>query len=347
MSFPKSGEFSSPLSDVLNLIYAMFQDKGAARMRTIGIVLTPRFQLLSLSVLTAFEIANAVSGAAEYALHYLSEDGGPLISSTGLPVVTETFAGFYGDTVIVPGGMTAEPSSPGLIAYLREASITCRRLAATCMGAFTLAEAGLLDGKQATTHWAHARLFQKLYPAVMVTEDRIFITEGNIWTSAGMTAGLDLALALIEKDLGADLSKAVARNLVVYHRRGGGQSQFSALLELSPKSDRIQTALVYARSNLRNTLSVDELAEAARLSPRQFSRLFTAETGQSPAKAVEQIRLEVARDMIDKGSHSIETVVQESGFGDRERMRRAFLRVYGQPPQMLRRQAQLWRREAA
>ncbi|BCP52334.1 AraC family transcriptional regulator [Kaistia sp. 32K] len=314
-------------------------------MRTIGIVLSPNFQLLSLSVMTGFEIANTLRGEREYELRYLSEHGGPVVSSTSLPVVTEAFSGSYCDTLIVPGGMAPEKASPGLLAYLREAATISRRVAATCMGAFIVAEAGLLDGKRATTHWAFARAFQKEYPAIKVEEDRIFITQGNIWTSAGMTAGLDLALALIEQDLGSDLSKAVAKNLVVHHRRSGGQSQFSALLELSPKSDRIQTALMYARTHLRNELSVEELADAARLSPRQFSRLFSAETGQSPAKAVELLRLEAARDMIERGSHAIETVVREAGFGDRERMRRAFLRVYGQPPQVVRRQAQLSRED--
>lgn len=154
-----------------------------------------------------------------------------------------------------------------------------------------------------------------------------------------MTAGVDLALAMVEKDHGADVARAVARKLVVYHRRAGGQSQFSALLELEPKSDRIQKALAHARSNLKNTLSVEELAEAARLSPRQFSRTFRAETGQSPAKAVENLRLEAARLMMEQGRHPIDVVAAETGFADRERMRRAFLRAFGQPPQAIRRNA--------
>lgn len=170
-------------------------------------------------------------------------------------------------------------------------------------------------------------------------EDRIFIADGPVWTSAGMTAAIDLALALIEEDLGRDMSRALARKLVVYHRRSGGQSQFSALLELEPKSDRIQSALTYARRNLRNPLSVEELAEAAHLSPRQFSRVFRAETGQSPAKAVENLRLEAARAMMEDGRHAIDVVARETGFADRERMRRAFLRAFGQPPQVIRRSA--------
>jgi transcriptional regulator GlxA family with amidase domain len=181
---------------------------------------------------------------------------------------------------------------------------------------------------------------QSRYPKINIEEDRIFIIDGSVWSSAGMTAGVDLALAMVEKDHGAGIARAVARKLVVYHRRAGGQSQFSALLELEPKSDRIQKALVHARSNLKNTLSVEELAEAAHLSPRQFSRTFRAETGQSPAKAVENLRLEAARLMMEQGRHPIDVVASETGFADRERMRRAFLRAFGQPPQAIRRNAQ-------
>ena len=214
-------------------------------------------------------------------------------------------------------------------------------MASTCTGAFILAEAGLLDGRRATTHWNHARALQARYPKARIEEDRIFISDGPIWTSAGMTAGIDLALAMVEQDLGADITRTVARKLVVYHRRAGGQSQHSILLELQPKSDRIQSALAYAKRNLHTPLSVEQLADAAHLSPRQFSRAFRAETGQSPAKAVENLRVETARLMIEQGRHSIEAVAQQTGFADRDRMRRAFLRAFGQPPQVLRRSARV------
>jgi transcriptional regulator GlxA family with amidase domain len=170
-----------------------------------------------------------------------------------------------------------------------------------------------------------------------VEEDRIFIKDGPVWTSAGMTAGIDLALAMVESDLGAELAREVARGLVVYHRRAGGQSQFSRLLALAPKSDPIQAALAHARENLRSRLAVATLAHVAHLSVRQFTRAFRVETGQSPAKAVESLRLEVARVMLEEGTHSIEEVAQETGFGDRERMRRAFVRAFGQPPRAIRR----------
>jgi transcriptional regulator GlxA family with amidase domain len=188
-------------------------------------------------------------------------------------------------------------------------------------------------------NWAYARELQARFPKVKVEEDRIFIGDGPIWTSAGMTASIDLALALVEMDLGEDVVRSVAKKLVVYHRRAGGQSQHSALLELQPRSDRIQTALVYAKRNLRTPLSVEQLAVAVHLSPRQFSRAFHAATGQSPAKAVENLRVETARILIEDGRHSMDVVAQQAGFGDRERMRRAFLRAFGQPPQVLRRNA--------
>ena len=152
-----------------------------------------------------------------------------------------------------------------------------------------------------------------------------------------MTACIDLCLALVEADFGVELSRRIARKMVVYHRRSGGQSQFSALLELEPKSDRIQSALTYAKGNLRKPLSVDELADAANLSRRQFSRSFRIETGQSPARAIEVLRVEAARAMIEAGSHTIDAVARETGFADPERMRRAFLRTFGQPPHAIRR----------
>jgi len=169
--------------------------------------------------------------------------------------------------------------------------------------------------------------------------DRIYVVDGPIWTSAGMSAGIDLALALVEQDHGADLARTVAMKLVVYHRRAGGQSQFSALLELEPKSDRVQTVLAYAKRNLEQPLTVKQLAAIANLSPRQFSRVFQAETGHSPAKAIENLRLEAARLQIERSRHSIDQVARQTGFGDPDRMRRAFLRSFGQPPQVIRRNA--------
>ncbi len=180
---------------------------------------------------------------------------------------------------------------------------------------------------------------QQRFPDTRIDEDRIFIVDGTVWTSAGMTACIDLCLALVESDLGVEVSRAIAKKLVVYHRRTGGQSQFSAMLDLEPKSDRIQDALSYAKNHLREPLTVEQLADVAHLSPRQFSRAFRDETRQSPAKAIEALRVEAARAMLEAGRHSMEAVAAETGFIDTERMRRAFLRAFGQPPQAIKRAA--------
>lgn len=307
-------------------------------MHRIGLVLFPGVQVLSLAPLSVFEMANTELGRAFYDVRVLSERGGQIRTSVGAVVDTQPFGRVSFDTVIFGGASVVTQSSPKLLAFVRKAMRAVRRIAGPCTGAFVLAEAGVLDGRRATTHWYMAREFRSLYPNVTLEEDRIFIIDGPVWTSAGMTASLDLALAMVEKDLGLEVARNVARKMVLFHRRAGGQSQFSALLELEPKSDRIQSALTYARRNLRTLHSVDQLAEAAHLSSRQFSRAFRAETGQSPAKAIETLRLEAARLMMEEGRHPIEVVARETGFASRERMRRAFLRAYGQPPQAIRRQ---------
>jgi transcriptional regulator GlxA family with amidase domain len=323
---------------VANVIYTAFWDiPWRSSMQRIGLLVFPGFQVMSCAVISAFECANREMGEPVYEVRLLSEMGGSIRASIGMSVATDAFDGAKFDTLIVGGG--TEPPTPGLIKFVRQALGRYRRVAAICTGAFVLAEAGLLDSRRATTHWRHARDLQARFSKVKVEEDRIFIIDGPVWTSAGMTAGIDLALAMIEKDLGADVARAVARKLVVYHRRAGGQSQFSALLELEPKSDRIQSALAYAKRNLATPLTVGQLAEAAHLSPRQFSRAFRAETGQSPAKAVENLRIEAARLMMEQSRHPIEVVARQTGFADRDRMRRAFLRAFGQPPQVIRRNA--------
>jgi transcriptional regulator GlxA family with amidase domain len=314
-------------------------------MHRVGFIVPQGFQLMSLAALTAFEIANLPPAGPHYDIHLLSERGGPVRSSGGMTVETEAFGDPAFDTVIV-GSITAfemAPSDTNLIAFVQEAAKASRRTASICSGAFVLAEAGLLDGRRATMHWAHAASFRARFPDVRTEEDRIFINDGPIWTSAGMTAGIDLVLAMIDNDLGPEVAKMVARLLVMNQRRMGGQKQHSALLDMTPKSDRIELVLAHIRQNLRSTLSVEELAAVASLSPRQFSRAFLAETGRSPARAVEQLRLEAARFMMEEGRHSVNVVAQETGFADRERMRRAFLRTFGVPALVLRRNA---RREA-
>lgn len=311
-------------------------------MHRIGLILPQDFQLLNLAPLSVFEIAGMTPGAPRYDVHLLSEHGGPLKSSCGVVVETETMGDPSFDTIIT-GAITSftapGPSTQGLIAFVRAAYKASKRTAAFCNGAYVLAEAGLLDDRRATTHWFQAASFRMRFPRVRMEEDRIFINDGPIWTSAGMAAAFDLALAMIDADLGSNAAKEVARLLVIHERRMGGQKQHSALLEMTPKSDRIQSVLTHIRQNLRNVLSVEELAAVACLSPRQFSRAFMAETGQSPSRVVEQLRLESARFMLEAGRHSVHVVAQETGFQDRERMRRAFVRRYGASPQSLRAEA--------
>ncbi len=306
-------------------------------MHRIGFIVYPAFSPMNLAVTSVFEIANWKVGSAAYEVTLLSEQGGPIATSLGSKIQTSSFKRRTFDTLIIAGSIAAPAATPGLLNYLRSAVHRTARIASVCTGALVLAEAGLLDGRRATTHWQFARNMQRRYPNINVKEDRIFIIDGPIWTSAGMSAGVDLALALLENDLGDEIARAVAKILVVYHRRAGGQSQFSTLLDLDATSDRVQTALTYAKQHLSKPLSVNDLAKAAFLSPRQFSRLFRQETGRSPAKAIERLRVESARLMMEAGRFSAEEIARKNGFGNRERMRRSFVRAFGQPPQAIQR----------
>jgi transcriptional regulator GlxA family with amidase domain len=305
---------------------------------TVAFVVVEGFHAMALAAQPVFLFANRKFGRPFYEILTLSESGGPVQPTGGPTVMTESFGDRTFDTVIFAGGDPGElETSPALLAFARHSATTARRIASICTGAFVLGEAGLLDGRRATTHWIYAPMLSTRYPSVRVEEDRIYVVDGPVWTSAGMTAGIDLALALVEADLGTDLARSVAQTLVVSHRRAGGQSQHSALLEMDAKSDRIQSALTYAKKNLAQPLSVEDLAEVARLSPRQFSRAFRAETGQSPAKALERLRLEAARLMLERSRHSVEQIARQTGFADSRRMREAFTRAFGQPPQAIRR----------
>ncbi|NIF46256.1 GlxA family transcriptional regulator [Enterobacter sp. Ap-1006] len=306
-------------------------------MLTIGLVVYPGFQALGLAVGSVFEYANLYGDGPTYEVVLASEAGGLVRSSQGFVVETCALGERPFDTLIIVGDNDISPPGPTLLTYLRDVSGRVRRIASICTGAFVLAEAGLLNGKAATTHWHYAERMKRSYPTTRVEEDRIFITDGHIWTSAGMSAGIDLALALVEKDLGPEIVKLIAKKLVLYHRRGGGQSQFSTLVDMNAKSDRIQKVLTYVRANLRANLSVEALADVAGMSARQFSRVFRVETGQSPAKAIERLRVEAARIMLETTNHPVEVVAREAGFGDRERMRQSFIRAFGQPPQTIQR----------
>ncbi|WP_455281533.1 GlxA family transcriptional regulator [Cupriavidus necator] len=308
-------------------------------MNRIGLVVFPGFQILDMAAAAVFEMANLEVPAPAYEIHVVSEGGGAVKSSMGAAVHTIAMDPNAYDTLMVAGSTALQPSSPRLLRLLGRALEPTRRMASICSGAFILADAGILDGRRATTHWHFARDLQRHFPSVRVEEDRIFVRDGTVWTSAGMTACIDLSLALVEQDLGADVSRAVAKKLVVHHRRAGGQSQFSTLSELESKSDRIQAALTYARNHLHKDLSVETLASAAHMSPRHFSREFRQSTGQSPARAVERLRADTARRLVEADRLTIERIASKTGFSDPERMRRAFLRIFGEPPQAIKRGA--------
>ncbi len=306
-------------------------------MPKVGLVIYPGFAVMSFAAMTAFEIVNLRRGRSVYEIGMVSQNGGPVRSSLGADVETTPLADAGLDTLIVAGADRLQEYDPAMISGIRESAPMRSRTAAMCTGTFALAETGLLNGRRATTHWAYANEFRTRYPDVRMDEDRIFIHDGSYWTSAGMSAGTDMAIAMIEEDLGTDTAKEVARLLVVQSRRSGGQLQFSALLELDAKTDRIQNAVNYARAHLGSALTVDDLARVANLSSRQFSRAFRDETGQSPAKAIERMRAEAARQMLEEGRHPIEFIARETGFTDRDRMRKAFIALFGQPPQTIRR----------
>lgn len=306
--------------------------------RRIGLFVFPDFQILDATgPLAAFEMPTRTAAPSPYALEVISITGGLVRSSSGLRVETTAALESSWDTLIVAGGegTRAAATCERTLGFVR--GVQARRTASVCSGAYILAAAGLLDGRRATTHWRRAQDLQRRFPAIKVDLDAIFIRDGAIWTSAGITAGIDLALALIEDDLGEAVARRTAQELVVFHRRPGGQSQHSALLELAPKTDRIGRALAFARSRLDQPLTVEQLASEAGLSARQFSRLFAQETGQTPAKAVERLRTEAARVAVEARTLSLEQIAREVGFGDTDRMRDAFLRAFGQPPQALRR----------
>ena len=311
--------------------------------RTIAFLIYPNFQLLDAAgPIGAFEMPAREMDPPPYALKVIAKTSGLVTSSSGVIMLAEAFGDPAAiDTLVVAGGQGTEAAARDRYTrdFVREVARTARRVTSVCSGAYILAAAGLLDGKRATTHWGRTLHFPTVFPKVKLEPDRIWVRDGQIWTSAGITAGIDLALALIADDLGETVARRTAQELVVYHRRPGGQSQFSALLEIERPNGRFGGLLAWARERVGEPLGVERLAGEAGMSPRNFARAFLAETGVTPAKAVERIRLEVAREQVEDGRLGLEAVARACGFNDPERMRRAFLRAFGQPPQALRRGA--------
>jgi transcriptional regulator GlxA family with amidase domain len=308
----------------------------------IGILVFPDFQILDAAgPISVFEIAARFAGTIS-SIKILAVTPGAVRSSSGVEIFANPIRQSRAiSTLIVVGAekMAAAAMCETTLSFVRTMAARGVRVASVCSGAYILAEAGLLDGRRATTHWWNTKDFVSCYPKVKLEPDQIYIRDGNIWSSAGITAGIDLALAMVAEDFGEEVAKNTARQLVVYHRRSGGQSQFSSLLELKAPDGRFGPLLAWAREHLDAPLTVEDLAEQAGMSSRHFTRAFVAETGSSPAKAVERLRIEVARQRVQSSGETIEGIAQVTGFRDPDRMRRAFIRAFGQTPQSLRRAA--------
>jgi transcriptional regulator GlxA family with amidase domain len=285
-------------------------------------------------------------GRAGYEVSTLSADGRPVRTSSGLTFVPD---GRFGeaprriDTLIVPGGdgTRAATRDDAMIGWIAELSTRARRTASVCSGAFLLAAAGLLDGRRATTHWASAEALARSYPSVTVDPDPIFVRDGDFWTSAGVTAGMDLALALVEEDHDRELALTIARHLVLFLRRPGNQSQFSATLAAQqPEREPLREVQRSVLEDVAGEHSVEAMAARAHMSPRHFARAFRAETGVTPARYVERVRLEAARGRLEDTAEPIAVIADACGFGTAETMRRLFLRALEVGPAEYRRRFQ-------
>jgi transcriptional regulator GlxA family with amidase domain len=294
-----------------------------------------------------FATANELAGEAQrvrYRIVVASRRGGPVSTSSGLPLLAHPLAGAVRraavDTLIVPGGPGVHKAlkDTRTLEWVRRHAATARRTASVCTGAFMLAEAGLLSGRRATTHWKSCTRLQQSYPDVAVDPDPIYLRDGRLWTSAGVTAGIDLSLALVEEDLGRKAAMRVARHLVVFLNRPGGQSQFSASLEAQAAAadgngpNHFAPLHGWIEEHLGGDLRVERLAEQAGMSPRTFARVYAVKIGTTPARMVEKIRIEAVRRILEETDMPIKRIAAECGFGHEERLRRAFARQVGTTP---------------
>jgi transcriptional regulator GlxA family with amidase domain len=313
-------------------------------MRTVLIVLFDGVQSLDVTgPLEALAGALTETGEPGYEVRTASLDGGPVRTSSGLRLTPDgALRGRPGpqrlDLLLLPGGPGARHADPDLIAWVRDHADQAGQLASVCTGAFVLAEAGLLAGKRVTTHWAYCDTLAAKYPDVTVDPDPIFIRDGNLITSAGVTSGIDLALALIEDDLGRAVALTVARHLVVFLRRPGSQSQFSAQLQAQTATRKpIRQVQQWITEHPAEDLTVEALALRANLSPRQFARAFAAEVGLTPGRYVDKVRIEAARRCLEDSADGIEEAARACGYGTPEAMRRAFVKTLGVSPAEYRR----------
>ncbi|AHF79184.1 Putative amidase (plasmid) [Sodalis praecaptivus] len=303
----------------------------------IGFLIFPGFNLLDLSgPLSVFETANQhLAGENRYLLQVCAATAGMISSSNGLRVQARAVDKPFTTFIVVGGsGVSQASRDSALLALLQ--SDSARRYVSVCTGAFLLAAAGRLAGKRVTTHWRRAAELQRLVPDARLQPDSIVVQDGDIWTSAGATAGMDIALALIEAQNGASLAHQVARELLIPNRRTQGQLQFMRLRDITPPSPRVQRVLAFIGDNLHGNLNVTTLAEKAHLSTRQFTREFVAHTGLTPARAVERLRVEYARSRLEGSNETPAAIAAQAGFSDTALMRKAFLRCLNTTPQRLR-----------
>ncbi|MCG8691127.1 MAG: DJ-1/PfpI family protein [Minwuiales bacterium] len=285
----------------------------------------------------------AAAGEAPYRLTLVSKDGGAVVTSSGIRLDTVPLSDIRAgeiDTLMVPGGPATRDvvDDAALVGWIARVAEGAGRVCSVCSGAYLLAAAGLLDGRRAVTHWYLCDDLKARYPQVDVEPDAIFVRDGRIWTSAGVTAGIDLALAIVEADLGRRIAMEIARHLVVYFKRPGGQSQFSALLasQSAAADGRFDELQRWLAENLERDLGVDRLAERAGMSPRNFARLYKQEVGTTPARFVESLRLEAARQALEETAKSLGWIARRFGFGNEERMRKSFQRRFGVAPSRYR-----------
>jgi transcriptional regulator GlxA family with amidase domain len=311
-------------------------------VRVIDVLTYPAVQLLDVTgpvqvFASANDLVARAGGEPPYLIRVVAQDGEEVTASAGVALAASplTPRGEALDTLLVAGGEGAEAAAenPVVVDWVRERARLARRVASVCTGAFLLAAAGVLDGRRAATHWMYCSRLAQRFPAVHVEPDPIFVCDGPVWTSAGVTAGIDLALALVEEDLGRSVALAVARYLVVFLKRPGGQAQFSAALALQAAEDKFGTLHDWINGHLADNLSLSVLADHAGMSERSFSRHYAESTGLTPARAIEQLRVEAARGLLLESRQPIKRIAQRCGFGSEETMRRSFLRLLAVTPQ--------------
>ncbi|WP_416965568.1 GlxA family transcriptional regulator [Streptomyces sp. Agncl-13] len=309
-------------------------------MRTVLVVLFDDVQSLDITGPAEVFAGAEKQAPGAYRIRTASLDGGPVRTSSGLTVVPDsTLADAPAPhTLLVPGGRGTRGPDPHLTDWLRVHGPRAERLVSVCTGAILLAEAGLRDGRRATTHWAYCARLAREHPAVTVDPDPIYVRDGPVSTSAGVTSGIDLALALVEEDLGRDAALTIARHLVVFLRRPGNQAQFSAQLAAqTARRDPLREVQQWITEHPDDDLSVESLAARASLSPRHFARAFQSETGMTPGRYVDRVRLEHARRLLEDTGDGVEEISRASGYGTPESMRRAFLKSLGAAPAEYRR----------